>query len=121
MAQVLNHFSATLSNVAHLEFDGFQSSVMDDVECLPLLHQFSNVQTLYVSEAFARHVALALEGLMGEMVTEVLPSLDLIFLEDQPSSSIERFVALRQLSGCHVTSFDKETAFDDMLKSYVNE
>ena len=121
MAQVLSHIPATLSNVAHLEFDGFQSSVMDEVECLHLLHQFSNVQTLRVSKALARHVALALEDLTEEMVAEVLPSLDLIYLGGQPASSTERFVAVRRLSGRHVTSFDKETAFDEMLKSHVSE
>jgi hypothetical protein len=49
------------------------------------------------------------------MVTEVLPSLDLICLDGQPASSIEKFVAAsaRQLSGRPVTTIDTETEFEE--------
>ncbi len=41
------------------------------------------------------------------MVAEVLPSLDSICLVDQPASSIEKFIAVRRLSGRYVTIRDK--------------
>jgi len=47
------------------------------------------------------------------MVAEVFPSLDLIFLEDQPASSIEEFVASRWLSDHPVTVVDTETEFHE--------
>ena len=121
MAQVLSHFSATLSNVVHLKLevkpeDGRQLEGTDDVEWLHLLHQFSTVQTLHVSHELAGHVTLALENISQETVTETPPSLDLIFLAGQPASSIENFVAARQLSGRAVKG-----EFDKRVESYVNE
>ncbi len=55
------------------------------------------------------------------MVTEVLPSLDLIHLGGQPASSAERFVAARRLSDRPVTVINTITEFDERLKSYVSE
>ncbi len=126
IAQVLSQFSATLSNVVHLKLEaqlkeGRQLEGTDDVEWLHLLHQFSTVQTLHVSQELAGHVALALEDVTREMVAEVLPSLDLIRIVGQPASSIEKFVAVRRLSGCPVTVIDTETEFYEKLKSYVSE
>ena len=126
MAQVLNHFSATLSTVVHLMLDvelrkGRQLKDTDDVEWLHLLRQFSAMQTLHLSQELAGHVALALEDITGEMAAEMLPSLDLIFLAGQPASSIEKFVAARHLYDHLVTVVGTETEFDDRLGSYVNE
>ncbi|KAH8978480.1 hypothetical protein EDB86DRAFT_3152939 [Lactarius hatsudake] len=92
IAQALSQISPALSNVVHLKLakleEGRLLYGMDGVEWLHLLHQFSTVQTLYASPQLAGYVAPALEGIVVEMVTEVLPSLDLICLEDQPASSI---------------------------------
>ena len=125
MAEFLSHFSTTLPNVVHLELEampeGRQLQVTDDVEWPHLLHQFSTVQTLHVSRELAGQVALALEEMTGEMAAEVLPSLDLIYLAGQPASSIEKFVAVRQLSVHPVTPFDTEMGFDESLKSYISE
>ena len=66
MAQVLSRFSTTLSNVVHLKLFDFkedrQSDGTDNAEWLHLLHQFSAVKMLYVSNELAGHVALTLEG-----------------------------------------------------------
>jgi hypothetical protein len=78
------------------------------------------VQTLHVSRDLAGHVALALEDIAGEMVAEVLPSLDLIYLPGQLASSVEKFVAARQLSDRPVTVLTK-TEFEERLKSYVSK
>ncbi len=123
MAQVLSHFSATLSNVVHLRLeanpDKGRQEGTDDAEWLHLLHQFSTVQTLDVYGRLAGHVALALEDITGEMVAEVLPSLNLICLAGQPASSVEKFIAARELSGRPVTVIDTETEFNERLKSYA--
>jgi len=125
IAQVLNHLSAKLSNVVHLKLkyepEDYQMTSTDDVEWLHLFHQFSAVQTLHLSRVLAGHVALALNGIEGEIVDEVLPSLDLIRVVDQPTSSIEKFIAARQLSGRPVTVIDTEAEFDERLQSYASK
>jgi hypothetical protein len=118
MAWALSQFSGTLSNlVHHLKFDVsvFDPENMDDAEWLHLLHRFSAVQTLYVSHTSARRVALALEDIPAEMVAEVLPSLHLICLAGQPTSSIQKFIAVRRLSGRPVTVIDTETEYERLV------
>ncbi|KAH8983314.1 hypothetical protein EDB86DRAFT_2833981 [Lactarius hatsudake] len=124
ITQVVSQISATLVNVVHLklaELWGCRFEGTNDVEWVHLLRQFSAVQTPHVSQGLAGHVALALEDITGGMVDEVLPSLDLIYLEDQPTSSIEKLVAARRLSGLPVTVVDTETEFNQRLESYVSE
>ena len=87
----------------------------------PRLHQFSAVQTLYVSQELAGRVALALDATMAEMAIGVLPSLNLIHLVGQPVSSIETFIAARQLCGCPVTIIDTESEFDERVESYISQ
>ena len=125
MAQVLSQFSTTLSNVAHLtlkaqsDSEGRRLEGTDGVEWLHLLHQFSTVQTLHVSQGLAGHIALALENITGEMAVEMLPSLDLICLEGQPASSIEKLLAARRLSDRPVTIVHTKAEFNKRLRSSV--
>ena len=125
MAQVLSQLSPTLSIVNHLKLYAKSEDLpldgMDDVEWPHLLRQFSAVKTLHVSQELAGHVALALENVTGGIFAEALPSLDLIYLEGQSASCIEKFVAIRQLSGRPVTVIDTEAEFDERLLSYVRE
>ena len=125
MAQVLSQLSPTLSIVNHLKLYAKSEDLpldgMDDVEWPHLLRQFSAVKTLHVSQELAGHVALALENVTGGIFAETLPSLDLIYLEGQSASCIEKFVAIRQLSGRPVTVIDTEAEFDERLLSYVRE
>ncbi len=123
IAQVLSQFSTAFSNVVHLKLNAQpnkdrQLEGTDDIEWLHLLHQFSAMQTLHVSQELVGHIALALEDITTEMVDGVLPSLDLIYLAGQPASSIEKFIAARLLSGCLVTVTDTETGFVERLKPY---
>ena len=72
---------------------------------LELLLPFTAVKNLYLSNEFAPGIAAALQGLVEGRITEVLPSLQNIFVEGpEPSGpfqeSIGQFVAARQLS-CH--------------------
>ena len=125
MAQVLSQCSATLSIVNHVklhaELEDPPFEGMDDVEWPYLLHQFFAVKTLHVSQELAGYVALALENITGGIFAEALPSLDLIHLAGQPASSIEKFVAIRQLYGRPVTVIDTETEFEERLLSYIRE
>jgi hypothetical protein len=77
----------------------------DDTEnsqWLELLHPFTTVKGLYISQEFVPRIAPALQELVGERVTEVLPALETLFLEgpleaEPVQEAIERFVATRQL------------------------
>ena len=71
---------------------------------LQLLLPFLSVKDLYISEDFAPGIAKALKELDGARITEVLPSLQNIFVEwFKPLGAFQKkvgkFVAARQLSG----------------------
>ena len=80
---------------------------VDDVESgqwLEVLHPFITVKCLYISLEFVPEIMPALRELTGERVTEVLPALQTLFLEDPDTSgpvqeAIGQFVAARQLAG----------------------
>ena len=116
-------FSAILSTVTYLSIVDEERPLegTNDVEWLHLLHTFSAVQTLHVSPDLAGHVALALEGIPAERVAEVLPSLRVIYLEGHPTSSLEKFVAARGLSGRPVIVVVDKTEFDKILANFVLE
>jgi hypothetical protein len=70
---------------------------------LELLHPFTAVKNLYLCEELAPRIAPALQELVGGRTTEVLPTLENIFLEGiQPSGPIQegigQFVATRQVT-----------------------
>jgi hypothetical protein len=79
----------------------------DDIESsqwLELLHPFTAVKALYISQEFAPRIALALQELVGERVTEVLLALRTLLLEEMfPLGPVQeyigKFVAARQLAG----------------------
>ena len=76
----------------------------DDVEgsqWLELLHPFTSVKGLYISREFTPRFTSALQELVREGVTEVLPALQTLFFEELfPSGpvreTIQQFVAARQ-------------------------
>ncbi|SRR5258708_21610193 len=72
-----------------------------------LLHPFTAVKNLYVSEESVLCVTAALQELVRGRITEVLPTLSNFFFEVlQRSGAVQRgigkFVAARQLSGHHI-------------------
>ena len=87
--------------------DGERPDWQDNIEntlWLDLLHQFATVKNLYLSKEFAPRIVAALQELVGGRTTEVLPTLQNIFLEeDEPGGrvqeDIERIVSARHLSG----------------------
>ena len=78
---------------------------LEDDQWLELFHPFAAVKNLYVSREFVPRIAPAFQGLVGERVLEVFPSLQNIFLEDLPGQesgfvpeAMRHFIAARQLS-----------------------
>ena len=122
ITHVLGWISPILSDMVHFAiiFMPFNSEAhtIDDIEWLQLLHLFSSLQTLFVSRDIAGDVSRALEEIAGAMVTEVLPALDLLCLQDQPVSSVDKFIAIRRDLGHPVTVINTQKEFDDRLESY---
>jgi len=88
---------------------------MEDTQWLELLHPFSNVKD---SDKVPTYIAPALQELTGEGVTEILPTLQSIFLDfhgkpEPVPKAIGEFVAARQLSGfpvaIHRRSWDSKS------------
>jgi hypothetical protein len=95
-----------ISVVEYLDISGRSPYWQDDIEnsqWLELFHLFNTVENLHISREFVPRIAPALQELVGERVTEVLPALKNLFLEDTlPSGpvpeAIGTFVAARQLA-----------------------
>ena len=80
---------------------------IDNSEWLAFFHLFTKVETLLVSGRLATQFSRALDGFPSEMVTEVLPSLHFLMLEDAGQLvSPEQFISLRRLRGRPVTIRD---------------
>ncbi|KAH9169004.1 hypothetical protein EDB89DRAFT_1988501 [Lactarius sanguifluus] len=113
MARLLDQLVPMLSNVAHL-------SVLDKHrqgdDMLPLLRLFPSVEAMDVSRETAGYVASALEDIAEDMVTEVLPALQLLLLDDD-DNKLERFLSLRQLSGHPVTIVNTQDEFVERLNA----
>ena len=84
----------------------WQPDWKDDIEnglWLGLLHPFTAVKNLYLSEQYALRIGPALQELVGGRTTEVLPALQNIFLKGhEPSGPVQegigQFVASRQVT-----------------------
>jgi hypothetical protein len=97
MTPVLRQTSAMLSNVGRLEIDTERRSPpegededMDDIDWLELLRPFTAMETLHVCGKLAKSVAHALQGMRAETDKPVLPALNLLFLEGEPTRSMNR-------------------------------
>jgi hypothetical protein len=104
MEQVCASCLPPLPTLEDLYIVGQQSDRQANIEdalWLELLHPFTTVKNLYLSKGFAPHIAHALQELVGGRATEVLPTLQNIFLELPWSwgpvlEGIAKFVAARQ-------------------------
>ena len=101
---------SSICKVEHLYIygpDDLQSVWKDDVEGVQwpeVFLPFAAAKNLYLSKKITRFVAPALQKLVKESVTNVLPALESIFLEElKPSrrvqGTIRQFIAARQLLG----------------------
>ncbi|KAH8981053.1 hypothetical protein EDB86DRAFT_2977779 [Lactarius hatsudake] len=109
------HFSLIIPGTGFQEFttpDVLDS--MDDV--LPLLRLFPAVEAMDVDREAARHIASALEDIAEDMVTEVLPALELLLL-DGDDNKLEGFLSLRRLSGRPVTTVNTQDEFIGRLNA----
>jgi hypothetical protein len=78
---------ALISTVEQLYIsESLQLPWQDDSQWLELLHPFTAVKDLYISQEFVPRILPALQELTGEKVTEVLPALQTLFL-DEPLAS----------------------------------
>ena len=80
----------------------------DPMQWLDFFRPFTVVKNFYVVKELAQYIAPALQELVGESVTDFLPALESLYLEEfqQPRrvrKAIRRFVAARQLLGRPVT------------------
>ena len=107
IGRVCNPSLHLLSTVEDLyiehRLDRTNDAIGDDL-WLELLLPFTVVKNLYLSEKIAPGIAAALQELVGDRITEVLPNLQNIFVEElEPSGpfqeNIGQFVSARQLSG----------------------
>jgi len=69
-----------------------------------LLRPYTALKNLYLSKAFAPRIAPALHDLFRESVTEVLPKLQNIFLEDLPPSDPAKTAIWQFITGSRVDS-----------------
>jgi hypothetical protein len=112
LAQVCNSCLSTLPSLERLSICDEQylspdwQDDMENTQWLELLHPFATVKDLYLSKEVALHVASVLQELSEERVTEVLPALQDIFIDDlQPSGLVQevfqKFITTRgrQVSG----------------------
>jgi len=110
LAQICTSSSPLFSTVEHLyiDIDGFSSLLRweDDIEnsqWLDLLRPFTVVKSVYFSWQIASRIVAALQDLIGERVTSVLPALESLLVERLNQSgpvqeAIGQFVAARQLA-----------------------
>ena len=115
VTQACSSFSPSFSTVKNLYIYHHQypephwpDDDIENTQWLEILRPFTIVEKLYLSELFASRIAPALQVLVEERMTEVLPILQNIFVEGlQPSGPVQegigQFVAARQLSGHPIT------------------
>jgi hypothetical protein len=105
--QVCNSSLHPLSTVEDLYIERrfypivWNDNLIENTLWLQLLLPFSAVKNLYLSKEFSRGIAAALKELTGSRITEVLPSLQNIFVQELEllgpfQENIGQFVAARQ-------------------------
>ena len=110
LAQVFTSVFPSTYMAEHLYICGHRrlpSQWQGDIEnllWLEILSPFTAARNVYVFKAFSQCISSALQDLVGERMTDVLPALESLFLEGfQPSGPVQeaigQFVAARQLLG----------------------
>jgi hypothetical protein len=108
-------FLSTLKELYILETKRSQTYWKDNIEnreWLELLHSFTAVKNLYLSKELAPLIGPALQELVEGRTTELLPTLENIFLEGLESSGhvpkgIGQFVAARQVFSSHPVTISR--------------
>jgi len=80
---------------------------VDEFQWLEVFQPFTAVKNLYVSKGLEQCIAFALEELVEERRTDLLPALESLFFEEHVSGlakeAIGQFLAIRRLLGHTVT------------------
>ncbi|KAI0298236.1 hypothetical protein BC826DRAFT_120652 [Russula brevipes] len=115
MARVCGQLSPFFSSIERFDLvcDGIspETEGKDDMETtqfLAIFRSFTAIRSLYVTETFVPFIAPALQELVAESMSEVLPSLRDLFLERPPifgsvQEGIQTFIEARRISGQPVT------------------
>jgi hypothetical protein len=81
--------------------------ILENIQWLELLCPFTAVKNLYLSKGIAPHIGPVLQELVGGSMTEMLPIVQNIFLEEfhpwGPVLEGIEFIAARRLSGQPIT------------------
>lgn len=110
--------SVEVLHIGHLLSPSCWKNGIEDAQWLDFLRPFDGVKSLYLPRIFAIGVGSSLNELIGERITEVLPTLQNIFADGYPrptSREIEgivQFVQARQLSGHPIIIFLKSNPLD---------
>ncbi|KAH8999794.1 hypothetical protein EDB86DRAFT_610240 [Lactarius hatsudake] len=109
MGHIVSQVPIMHSNVDCLTISLYGESEMGNyVQWLELFRPFASVRTLGVSEELAWNMALALKNVTEEMAAQVLPALELLYLENQPEETVKKFLAARQSLGRPITFVNKK-------------
>jgi hypothetical protein len=123
LIHVCRHLSELLSGVERFDIKAFprmsswsDGEEMDSSVWLELFRPFRGVKKLEVAGGLVSNIASALERVTGEMARIVLPALRDLHLFDSPppsASTIEPFIAARQLCNRPVAvHYERENSFD---------
>jgi hypothetical protein len=118
-------FSSTVETVEDLYIErrysqlDWRNYAIENTLWLELLLPFTAVKNLYLYKDFTPGIAGALQGLVEDGITDVLPNLQNIFVDElareQFEKNIGQFVVARRLSGYPVaiSNWDKDTSDED--------
>ena len=123
MTNILGFMSPMLSHIVHCTIDSVLAILCPVHQSKPtwlqVLHQISSVQTLFVFETSTSIIYDSLIYLNGEMITQVLPPLKLLYLGGRPMPSLHGFLAARRESSHPVTIVQTKEEFEEKLKYYL--
>ena len=88
---------------------------VENSQWLELLQPFTAVKDLYLFRGLPLRIAPALQELIGDRATEILPALQCLNLEINPSISLQKaikqFVVAKQLSNYHLSLTGEKTIY----------
>ena len=116
VARLCNSSLPPLSTIVDLYIEhrywllGQNFDAIENTMWLEVLLPFTAVKNLYLCKGFAPGIAAALEELVGDRVTKILPNLQNIFVEGREQSgpfktNIKQFLTARKVSSHPITIF----------------
>jgi hypothetical protein len=130
--QALRQLPVTLSNVVHLQITctppvypptDITVPAGLSIQLFQLIRPFSAMQTLFIDSPLSEFVASILGHIPEAMMTEALPSLELLCLEEycRPFIQVDKFVAARRHSDHPVTIVNTKKEFRERLESLISK